>query len=172
MKSDYRIRAQKFLATIFPYICDVLTDTWLVEKVIEDYNHTHSRNIQVCSGSARCALITSDYVIKWDYDAENVEEIGGCEKEWEVYQQALQMGMEYLLAECTLIEYRGVTFEIMPRINGIGRNCHKKSIDEMLTEQEIGWLYDFGLMRDMHNWNWGIKYNKPVIIDYAFLEDN
>lgn len=172
MKSDYRIRAQKFLDNILPYISDVLTDTWVVGKIVEEYNVTHSRKIEIHEGSARCALVTSDYVIKWDYSAESVEEIGGCEKEWEVYQQAKREGMAYLLAECTLIEREGVVFEIMPRIPAIGRKSHKANdIAEMLTDEEYCWLSDIGLLRDMHSWNWGIKYNKPVIIDYAFLED-
>lgn len=172
MKSDYRIRAQKFLDNILPYISDVLTDTRAVGKIVEEYNIAHSRKIEVHEGSARCALVTSDYVVKWDYDAENVEEIGGCEKEWKVYQQAKCAGMAYLLAECTLVERAGVVFEIMPRIPAIGREYHKHTdIAEMLTDEEFRWLSDTGLLRDMHSWNWGIKYNKPVIIDYAFLED-
>lgn len=170
MKSDYRIRARKFLDNILPYISDVLTDTGIVSKIIDEYNVNHSRKIEVHEGSARCVLVTSDYVIKWDYDAKNVKKIGGCEKEWEVYQQAKRAGMAYLLAECMLVERKDVVFEIMPRVPAIGYRCHKnKGIAEFLTEEEFHWLSYIGLLRDMHSWNWGLKYNKPVIIDYAAL---
>lgn len=171
MKSDYRTRALKFLKTIFPYIKNDLYSIDDVEYHVNRYISEHpSRKIEVNCGSARIALITSDYVIKWDYDDEAIADIGGCEKECEIYNNIKKEGYAYLFAESTLINYCGINFEIMPRVRAIGVNCHPHDICELLNGMEIDWLKQKGLMYDLHHWNWGIKYNKPVIIDYAYVE--
>ena len=170
MKSDYRARAMRFLHSIYPYIEDYLRDVDAIEYAVNTYNYKHSRKVEMRYGSARIALITSDYVIKWDYDDENVTDIGGCEKEWEIYCNAQKDGMEYLLAECTLIDYNGTIFEIMPRIRAIGPSHHKTGICYMISCIEEEWLRKVGLLYDLHDWNWGIMHNKPVIIDYAYIE--
>ena len=76
MKSDYRIRAKKFLKSIFPYIDGYMWDVDDVMYQVEKYNYDKKRHVLVSCGSARIALITSDYVIKWDYDNDCAEEIG------------------------------------------------------------------------------------------------
>ena len=170
MKSDYRVRAMRFLYSIYPYISNHLESLFDLEQAVNAFNRDHSRKVEFCNGSARAALITSDYVVKWDYHDKNAADIGGCEKEWEVYCFAQKAGMEHLLAECTLIEYKGKIFEIMPRIWCIGRESHAYRIEDMLSNIEEEWLRDVGLMYDLHDWNWGIMRNKPVIIDYAYVE--
>lgn len=170
MKSDYRARAIRFLRSIYPYIAGDLTNAFDVEQAVRRYNFDHSRKVEFHNGSARIALITSDYVVKWDYDEDNVKDIGGCEKEWEMYCFAQKHSMEYLLAECTLFEYEGIVFEIMPRIRAIGRQHHKADLGYMLSDAEMEWLRKVGILYDLHDWNWGIKNNKPVIIDYAYIE--
>ena len=120
MKSDYRVRATRFLRAILPYIEDVLMDIYEVEERVKDYNRDHSRKVEVVWGSARIALITSDYVVKFDYDPEEVDSIGGCMNEMELYAQAKAEGFAYLFAEITPFLYSGRMFFIMPRIRGIG----------------------------------------------------
>lgn len=168
MKSDYRERACRFIHSIFPYIKDVLYDVDEIEERIERYNWDKSRKVQVMWGSARIALITSDYVVKWDYDFDNVNSIGGCEDEYNAYEQAKADGFEYLLAETTLTVIHNVVFSIMPRINNIGPRHHKGDIYAYLTPTEWAWVQQFD--RDLHHYNWGIRHGKACIIDYALTE--
>ena len=171
MKSDYRTRAFQFLKSIFPYIENSLFSEWDVKQAVGRYICDHpSRRISSEAGSARIALLTSDYVIKWDYDAECVAEIGGCEREAAVYKMACDAGYEYLFAETTLITYRGYIFSIMPRIKAIGPNCHKYTFEQMLSYDELSWIRSIGLT-DFHDWNWGIRHHQPVIVDYAYIEE-
>lgn len=176
MKSDYRVRARKFLKSFWKYLVTVdLHDMYQVEYALQRYVCDHpSRRVDLCSGSARMALVTADYVIKWDYDEENIEEIGGCDSEQWVYENAKRAGFAHLFAEVTPYYFEGYEFVIMPRIPNIGRVAHERlhcmDISEMLTEAEEDYINSIHLT-DLHSYNWGIKNHKPVIIDYAYIED-
>ena len=165
MKSSYLVRATRFLHAIYPYICDDLTDWYHVRNGVDNFNRDRTRNVELSNGSARMALITSDYVVKWDYDEEAVKEIGGCVDEWELYQDAVMDGYEYLLAKTDLVVIEGHTFSIMPRIRNIGAQHHHGDIEDYLTFDEYRWL--LGMVSDLHSWNWGIVNNKACVIDYA-----
>ena len=169
MKSDYRIRAKKFLKSIFPYIDGYMWDFDDVCYQVEKYNEDKKRHVIVSCGSARIALIISDYVIKWDYDDTCVKEIGGCNDEYHAYQEAAKAGYEYLLAEATLIEYNGISFMIMPRIKNIGRINNGGDIAIYLTRDEYKWVRKFN--KDIHSYNWGIRNGKACLIDYAFSQE-
>jgi len=172
MKSDYRVRALNFLRAIFPYIENNLYSVSGTEFNVQEYLSDHpSRKVEVNCGSARIALITSDYVVKWDYDNENVRDIGGCEKEYEIYKKVESAGFGYLFAMATLVNYNGVTFEIMPRIKAIGPKHHPTDIIYMLSSIEESWLRSMGILYDLHHWNWGIMKSRPVIVDYAYIEE-
>lgn len=170
MKSDYRVRATKFLRSLWRYLREVnIMDTDEVQWAVDKYMADHpSRRISVCSGSARVAIITSDYVIKWDYDEENVEEIGGCEAERGIYLNAKRAGFGYLFAETTSLEYEGYDFVIMPKIPNVQK--HKDSIKNHLSYYENEYIKSIHLI-DLHSYNWGMKNNKPVIIDYAYINN-
>lgn len=171
MKSSYRVRAIRFLEQVFPYIKDVMTSPSDVEAAIIDFNINRSRRVEVFYGSARIALVTSDYVVKWDYDVDVVQEIGGCDNEYSAYQKALVSGYSYLLAEAYLICYNGIHFLIMPRVRHIGLKNHGgRNIDEFLTPDEYSWLVNF--VNDLHSWNWGIYRGRAVVIDYAMTRDS
>ena len=167
MKSDYRIRAQKFLKAIYPLIEDYLYSPYTLRDVLLRYAYEHNRNITVLHGATRCAIITSDYVIKWDYADEDIlADLGGVEVESEIYENACTDGYGYLFAETMLVTYCNTTFSIMPRIRNIGARAHKmKNIWDMLTHDE--WHYVENVVDDLHSENWGIMHNHPVIIDYA-----
>ena len=169
MKSDYRVRATHFLNSILPYIGDVLTDIDEVEERVGNYNRDRSRKVKVSWGSARIALITSDYVVKWDYDTDCAEEIGGCADEYDAYMRAKSEGFAYLLAETTLIVVNNTVFSIMPRINNIGPAHHKGEIDDYLTPDEYKWILQFN--KDIHHYNWGIRHGKACVIDYAMTRE-
>lgn len=168
MKSDYRIRAKKFLKSIFPYIDGYMFCVGDVEERVNEYNRDKSRHVQVCSGSARIALITSDYVIKWDYDEDCVKDLGGCDDERCAYEAAMKDGYEYLLAEITVVDFHGYRFGIMPRIRNVGPQHHGGDIRDYLTYDEYVWLHEFD--KDIHHYNWGIRHGKPCVIDYALTQ--
>lgn len=171
MKSDYRVRAFNFLRAIFPYIENDLYSFSMTKFNVRKYLFDHpSRKVEVNCGSARIALITSDYVIKWDYDDDNVRDNGGCEKEYEMYKKVESAGFGYLFATATLVNYNGITFEIMPRIKAIGPKHHSTGIIFMLSNIEVSWLRSMGILYDLHHWNWGIMKSRPVIVDYAYIE--
>lgn len=169
MKSDYRIRAKKFLKSIFPYIDGYMWDLDDIFYQVEKYNDDKKRNVLVSHGSARVALITSDYVIKWDYDNGSAKEIGGCDDEYRAYQEAKQAGYEYLLAEVTPVEYQGLSFIIMPRIDKVGKCYNGGDIQLFLTREEYKWIFKFN--KDIHSYNWGIRNGKACLIDYAFSQN-
>lgn len=169
MKSDYRVRASRFIHSVFSYIENYLTEPCMVEEAIDNYNRDHSRKVEVMYGSARIALITSDYVVKWDYDEDCAQDIGGCEDEYNAYLYAKSKGYDYLLAETSLIVVHGQIFSIMPRIRNIGPTHHKGEINQYLTNDELNWVYGFD--RDIHHYNWGIRHGKACLIDYAMTEE-
>lgn len=164
---DYRIRAQKFIDSILPYITDCITSPSKVAAAIEDYNHSHSRKVVVSYGATRIALITSDYVIKWDYDEEEIEQFGGCDSEYETYLFAKSEGYAYLLAEVTQVEIHGFTFNIMPRVHYTSYTtaARKGSLYHRLSLNEYGWINEN--LADIHYCNWGLLNGKVCIFDYA-----
>ena len=114
----YIERAMDFIAEVYPFIKD-FESPWTTRRNIREYNAVKTRNVIVKNGCARIALITSDYVVKWDYDEDEVEDIGGCENEVSLYAVAELEGFAYLFAQITRFEYKGRYFYIMPRVRGI-----------------------------------------------------
>lgn len=169
MKSDYRVRALRFLNSILPYLKDDIFDVTEIQYRVDEFNRDHSRKVEVMWGSARVALITSDYVVKWDYDMNDAQDIGGCADEYRAYQQAKEQGFDYLFAETTLVNINDIEFSIMPRIRNIGPDHHGGEIDDYLTPWEWAWLRNFD--KDIHHYNWGIRHGKACIIDYAMTEE-
>lgn len=166
MKSSYVDRAIKFLDMIFPCIEENLFNTYKVRRAIQAYNIAHKRNIQVMNGAVRCALITSDYVIKWDYNLNALENIGGCYKEVEMYKLAKSEGYAYLLAEVTPVFRNGIQFNIMPRYN---METRKPDIEDLVDYEEYYWLRRH--INDLHGGNYTIKNGSLVIVDYACYSD-
>lgn len=164
MKSDYRERAFQFLTEIYPYIKNCMNEVYTVKRMIHVYNRKHFRNVKVSNGSARIALITSDYVIKFEYDYEEVIRIGGCEDEVDFYEFVKQNHMEHLFAEVTPISYMGHKFYIMPRISGVGR-YDDDYVQNFLDGKDLQFVEKY--LYDMHSGNYGWKNGYPVIIDYA-----
>ena len=164
MKNDYKVRAQRFLNDVWPYIKDCADEPYNYRQAIALYNSRKSRHVIVECGSARVAFITSDYVIKFDYCLEMTKGIGGCEEEVKFYQFAKEHGYGYLFAEITPIDFQGYHFYIMPRIKGVGR--YKCYIQDFLDENDRDFVNEY--LYDMHEDNYGWKNNYPVIIDYAW----
>ena len=173
MKSDYRIRAQKFIKQIFPYIdgymYDDLNET--IERV-QRFANEKRRKVLVNYGVSRIAIITADYVIKWDrHFAQNKYErsrAGDCKKEYLTWRWLLDEnpGYAYLFAEITRFRFGGENFYIMPRVRGINRDrdvyayeCVDGDEEDFLCE----WFYD------LHSGNFGIdRKGNVTIFDYAW----
>ena len=162
MKSNYIIRAIAFIHAIQPY----LRRYRRVEVAVREFNTQHHRAVKFAHGAVRNALITSDYVIKWDYDAANRRLFGGCREEMKLYKRAKQDGYAYLFAEITEYEYHGRKFYIMPRVK-IAEDLGLWDIDNELDDDERNYLYDELNLGDLHSENWGMKNGCVVIIDYA-----
>lgn len=160
---NYIERAKDFIAEIFPYVGE-WENPWDICDDIDDFNEKNNRKVIMKHGIARIALITSDYVVKYDFDRDEVAEVGGCEAEVALYAKAKQDGFAYLFAEITPYHYRGRNFYIMPRINGIrDRWSHA---DAYMTDEENRWCDDHNLS-DLHCNNYGFRNGHVCIIDYA-----
>ena len=163
MKSDYKSRALKFIKQIAPYLeeCYYETDYY---RAVRTFNVEHHRRVECATGCVRAAFITSDYVIKIEYDSDAARRYGGCESEVNFYKFAKEHGHSYLFAEITPVEYNGRMYYIMPRISGIGRheNCY---VQEFLNCDDADFVDEY--LMDMHDMNYGWCNHYPVIIDYA-----
>lgn len=163
MKSSYIMRAQRFIEEVYPYIENKTRpyDCW---RAIEQFNANKSRKVAVAHGVSRVAFITSDYVVKFDYDEYEVRRVGGCESEVNFYQFAKREGFSYLFAEITPFTYKGRTFYIMPRVYGIGRYEYSYA-EDMTTGEEESFLRRY--LYDLHDENYGWYHGQIVVVDYA-----
>ena len=164
--SDYVKRATKFInlfVTDMKLTNKKRSDYHTMIRIVCDFNATHQRRVQIARGASRICLISSDYVVKWDYDYCG---FGGCEDECQMYEIAEAEGYAYLFAKPTPIEVKGMTFYIMPRIRNIGR---KTNIEDRLNEEE--WDFVNAHIRDLHYRNYGFRDEMPIIVDYAAVKD-
>lgn len=169
MKSDYRIRAQKFIKQIFPYIDGYMYDD-LDETIrrVQSFAAEKRRKVLVNSGISRIAIITADYVIKWDKYSHDVYGAGNCEKEYLTWRWLLDEnpGYAYLFAEITRFKFGGEIFYIMPRVRGIDKDRHGDA-DNYVEEDEEDFLNEW--FYDLHSGNFGIdRKGNVTIFDYAW----
>lgn len=163
MKNSYIERAKKFISQVYPYIKDwkTLPD---VERAIENFNNDKHRKVQVDSGCTRCVLITSDYVVKFDFEVNSYW--GNCHEElnaWRLIQEAYLDKVEFF-APIELFQYEEMDFYLMPYIRGVGNS---RTWSLLNTCYEDVYLWFCRNMKDVHEFNFGIKNNIPVCIDYA-----
>lgn len=161
---SYEERAKDFLKRVYPIISQYLTDPYKVEECMDKFNEKNNRDVVVGWGSARVALITSDYVIKWEYDADEVDFIGGFEDELNLYEEAKEDGFAYLFAEITPFEYRDFPFYIMPRIKG----AEYATAWSYMTEKEKTWCRSHRL-DDLHSGNFVFRDGHVCIFDYGYV---
>lgn len=162
---SYIERAKDFIKDIYPFIETKPFNIGMVEVAVFAYNKANHRNVLVKSGSVRIALITSDYVVKYDYSPCNAETYGGCEQELKMYNLAKEQGFDDLFAEITHFQYGELNFYIMPRITGIGKDRFSEA-DDFMTQEERDFCYDAGLC-DLHYYNFGFRKGRICIVDYA-----
>lgn len=165
---NYEERAKDFIKMLFPLIEDC-EDVWEFREAVDMFNRTYSRKVICSNGLARIAFISSDYVVKYEYDAWEVGVIGGCENEMELYAQAEEEGFAYLFAKITPFHYCGRDFYIMPRVYGVG-NKYGDYADDYMTHAEIEFCRNHDVT-DLHCNNFGFRNGHVCVIDYACREN-
>lgn len=163
MKNSYTERAKKFISQVYPYIKDWKT-VIDVEYAIKDFNKDNHRKVQVDVGSTHCVLMTSDYVVK--FDIEDNSYWGNCPEElraWKFIQETYPDKVEFF-APIELFQHERKSFYIMPYIRGVGNS---RTWDLLNTCYEDTFLWFRRNIADIHEFNFGIKNNIPVCIDYA-----
>lgn len=160
MKSDYITRAANFMESFYPYLYK-----YEIEKAVSYFNSDKHRKVIYKHGAVRRVLITSDYVVKWDYDIKNSKCFGGCAQEYKRYIELKDSDYGYLFAEITPIKVRNRMFYVMPRIDYLGTDVGQ-DIYEALSYDEYEFICD-ACIGDVHDENWGYLDGEPLIIDYA-----
>lgn len=168
-KSAYYLRAQKFIAQIFPYIdgcgvnCEDETEyRYALHNAITRFLRDHpNRKVDVSYGISRVALVTADYVVKIDYNPNS--DFGTSADEVDAYNFVRSEGYDKYFAEISCYTYGGLDFYIMPRVRGIGRKWGDAW--EYVPSDVSDFLNDY--FYDLHNHNYGWKDNHVVIFDYA-----
>ena len=160
---NYVERAQDFIAEIFPYICEC-ENVWDIRACVKKFNFTFDRKVIARNGLSRVALMTSDYVVKFDYDPEEVGCIGGCENEIEVFAIAKREGFASLFAEITPYSFNQRMFYIMPRIRGVGSG--REYAENYMTEDEKAFCRRLRIT-DLHTENYGFRKGHVCLVDYA-----
>lgn len=162
---SYIERAQDFIQHIYPFIEDVQYDVYNLGYAIDQYNQRFNRKVLFRHGISRIALITSDYVIKYNFDESQVACVGGCEDEMRIYSIAKREGFAHLFAEITRFMFDNKCFYIMPRINGIGK-YEWDYADNFMTEEEEKFCNSLHIT-DLHCNNYGFHNGHVCLVDYA-----
>ena len=160
----YEERAKDFVKMIFPLIEDCV-NVYDFFHAVEMFNRVYTRKVRCNHGIARVAFISSDYVVKMDYDPCEVASVGGGENELKIYAIAEKEGFAYLFAKVTPYDYKGRRFYIMPRIHGIGKYEYEYA-DEHMTDAENEFCNRHHIT-DLHCNNYGFRNGHVCIIDYA-----
>lgn len=163
MKSNYITRAIKFINQFAPYM-EKFHDVY---TAVCAFNSEHRRAVRVGRGAVRYALLTSDYVIKWNHDEEMVHNFGGCEEEFDLWNKVKDSDYADLFAEITPVSVLGKTYYIMPRIEKLAIKLKNDDIYEWISDDAWSYICDELCLHDLHNENWGLLNGSPVIIDYA-----
>ena len=161
---NYEDRAKDFIAQIFPLITDC-EDVWDFREAVQMFNRIYTRRVQCNNGIARVAFISSDYVVKLEYDEYEVGCVGGGENEVKMYEIAEREGFAHLFAKITRYEYHGKRFYIMPRINHIGKYPWEYADAFMTPEEEE--FCDRYEITDLHCNNYGFRNGHVCLVDYA-----
>ena len=164
----YEERAKDFVKMLAPLLddCQSLYD---FAEATAMFNRLYTRKVRCNHGIARVAFISSDYVVKLEYNPEEVRIVGGGENEIKMYATAEREGFAYLFAKVSPFDYHGKRFYIMPRIRGIGKYEFEYA-DEHMTDAENAFC-DRHHICDLHCNNYGFRDGHVCIVDYACKSD-
>lgn len=165
MKASYETRAKKFIRELFPYLKEELNRAVYpvtgAKKAVKKFNLARHRNVKVRNGATRIVFITSDYVVKMEYNEDEVETWGGNQSEADHYENAKRDGFEYLFAKPTIYEYERIDWLIMPKATNIGNSRIWTKLDDV----EQDWIWSN--IGDTHENNYGTIKGNFALIDYA-----
>ena len=153
----YVERAEDFIKELLEYKGkNTFKKEYGIRRTVGEYRTVHPRRrIEVSSGAARTAIITSDYVIKIDTGCPGT--YGGCEQEMKFYDYACDSGMEYLLAKPTLFKYKRMNFYIYPRASVYASMRHSRNWYGELTYDEQSFVDE---ICDLHAGNIGFLHGR------------
>ena len=161
MASNYLDKAKETLELIYPYIKDarLLKD---FDYAIRMANALYDLHLTVHSGCSRVAICGRTFVIKVDYDKDNVREIGGCLKEYNFYNKIKDTDVAKILCPIDRIKMPARYYYIMPRASQIGEHySHEFTRVQRKCAEKYG-------LADLHRGNLGVYKKHLVIIDYAY----
>ena len=171
MKKSYIERAMRMAEILSSYMNSYSEIESIYAKckmAAMEYNtrHKHS-SMGFESGSTRLAFIVSDYVLKVDYA--EIEAYGNSESELRAWGFIRKSGIKKYFAEITkYVSKSGITFYIMPRISHVGDYGGDWLLDYLYENDISAHNFIGDYFEDMHDYNFGIRYGHPVIIDYAW----
>lgn len=171
MKKSYIERAMRMAEILSSYMEKYSEMESIYRKcqmATQEYNNRHKHSsMGFESGSTRLAFIVSDYVLKVDYA--EIEAYGNSESELKAWDFIRENGMEKYFAEITkYVSKSGITFYIMPRISHVGDYGGDWLLDYLYENDTSAHIFLQDNFNDFHDYNFGVKYGHPVIIDYAW----
>ena len=95
------------------------------------------------------ALVTSDYVVKIDYNFNS--DFGTSADEVDAYDFVCREGYDKYFAEISCYTYGGLDFYIMPRVGGIGRKWGDTTFTITTTDGKTIMLLSLTTRRGCYN---------------------
>jgi len=166
---SYIEKARNFLKVMANELDKIHGCGWTVpyKKAISNYNYEFGTNYRIRCGAVRVAIIGDGFVIKVNYDKENVERFGGCEQEYKFWQQVKDTEHAYMFAPVTKVKAGHHYYYIMPCMDYLASDSDYLDIYDNVSEADYDWLMD--TVGDLHENNYGVLDGELYIIDYAFI---
>lgn len=165
-KSDYVVRAQKFVRSFAPYIDKNQITIPFMRSAVNAFNEDYDRRVMLNHGATRIVLLTSDYCIKIDRTDCKDSFWGNCEKEYKAYVRMKRLKSREAFCPIEKYTYDNVNYYIMPMCSKTD-DCDVRlnNIIDRLTTRQTRFIEKHFI--DLHSDNIGLLHGKPVIIDYA-----
>lgn len=165
IKSDYVVRAQKFVRSFAPYIDKKVTIRSMISAV-DTFNANYNRKVRLDYGASRFVFLTSDYCIKIDRTDSRSDLWGNCEKEYKAYIRMKRLKCREVFCPIEKYTYNNMNYYIMPMCSKADDyNVELCDVTDGLTARQTRFIEKH--FRDLHCGNIGILHGKPIIIDYA-----
>lgn len=164
-KSDYIVRAQKFVRSFAPYINKNQVTVRSMISAVDAFNMDYNRKVRLSNGASRVVLLTSDYCIKIDR-TDCSDFYGNCEKEYKAYTRMRRLKCRTAFCPIEKYTYGNVNYYIMPMCSKTDEtNIKLRDVTNRLTARQTRFIREH--FEDLHSNNIGVLHGEPVIIDYA-----
>ena len=163
MKNSYQVRALNTWKALKPYLMGCAS-IFNYDCAVNKFNRENHRKIKFCYGSTRVCFVTSDYVIKMDYNQDQIIFWGGCQSEYDNYDFACANGCDGAFCPIDKIDEKAY---VMPRCE-MADWYDESILDEFWKDcNEDEFWYVQENIKDVHNQNVGRYKGRVVLIDYA-----